>query len=492
MSTLSVQNIQGVSNLSISGGIAFANGTNVIPAIASASSPNTGIFFPTANTIAFTEGGVEAMRLDANGNVGIGTGSPDTKLNVVDSNATVSRFKTTGSGAWGVVQIINSNTNGEASIGYRDDSDSNNASWVVGKSVGGIDDSFGFYCDGIKMTLSTSGNVGIGTSSALSVFDIAKSGSFRTRVRSTSTASEALTLYQNGTTGSAANQGLLVGIGGDQIGYFLHYDSYPLIIGTNGTERMRISNTGNVSIGTSVTTHKFRVDGTQYWGGDITWPNGTNIYVAGESSFDVQSGGTWGVYDVATSGYFISAAYNGSFSISKDTYLARWRGNLNRAWDNYPSISIDNTTDLGPQTEFRFHGLPGVNGGDYSIVVRSDGGYVTGSDARRKTNVERIDYALDKVLSLTGKSFNVINRDGNLEDTTTLNGRQFGLIAQEIENVVPEVVRFYPEADTPNANGWASAYSVDYPALTALLIEAIKEQQGIINDLKQRIEILET
>lgn len=69
MSTLSVQNIQGVSNLSISGGIAFANGTNVIPAIASASSPNTGIFFPTANTIAFTEGGVEAMRLDANSNM---------------------------------------------------------------------------------------------------------------------------------------------------------------------------------------------------------------------------------------------------------------------------------------------------------------------------------------------------------------------------------------------------------------------------------------
>lgn len=69
MSTLSVQNIQGVSNLSISGGIAFANGTNAMPAIASASSPNTGIFFPAANTIAFSEGGVEAMRIDANSNM---------------------------------------------------------------------------------------------------------------------------------------------------------------------------------------------------------------------------------------------------------------------------------------------------------------------------------------------------------------------------------------------------------------------------------------
>lgn len=480
MSTLSVQNIQGVSNLSISGGIAFANGTNVIPAIASASSPNTGIFFPTANTIAFTEGGVEAMRLDANGNVGIGTTSPADKLDV---NGGI-RF-TNGRMSQAYPGISFFPTSGTANTrAFRIEVGDGNF-YILGQNDAGTTTTYPFY-------IKHGGNIGIGTGSPLSIFDIATSGNFRTRVRSTSTASEALTLYQNGTTGSAANQGLLVGIGGDQAGYFLHYDSYPLIIGTNGTERMRISSTGNVSIGTSVTTHKFRVDGTQYWGGDITWQNGTNIFVAGESSFDVQSGGTWSVYDVATGGTFISAAYNGSFNINKDTYLARWRGYLNRAWDNYPSITIDNTTDQGPQTEFRFHGYPGVNGGDFSIVVRSDGGYATGSDARRKANVETIDYALDKVMSLTGKSFNIINRDGNIEDTTTLNGRQFGLIAQEIENVIPEVVRFYPEADTPNANGWASAYSVDYPALTALLIEAIKEQQNIINDLKQRIEILET
>jgi hypothetical protein len=46
---------------------------------------NTGIFFPAADTIAFGEGGSEAMRIDSSGNVGIGTSSPQAKL--VASNA---------------------------------------------------------------------------------------------------------------------------------------------------------------------------------------------------------------------------------------------------------------------------------------------------------------------------------------------------------------------------------------------------------------------
>jgi hypothetical protein len=45
---------------------------------------NTGIYFPAADTIAFTEGGAEAMRITS-GNVGIGTSSPATKLNVNDT-----------------------------------------------------------------------------------------------------------------------------------------------------------------------------------------------------------------------------------------------------------------------------------------------------------------------------------------------------------------------------------------------------------------------
>jgi hypothetical protein len=57
-------------------------GTAEAPAIVPTGDTNTGIFFPAADTIAFSEGGTEGMRIDSSGNVGIGTTSPATKLDV--------------------------------------------------------------------------------------------------------------------------------------------------------------------------------------------------------------------------------------------------------------------------------------------------------------------------------------------------------------------------------------------------------------------------
>ena len=51
---------------------AFVAGTAALPAITTTGDTNTGIFFPAADTIAFSEGGAEAMRIDSSGNVGIG------------------------------------------------------------------------------------------------------------------------------------------------------------------------------------------------------------------------------------------------------------------------------------------------------------------------------------------------------------------------------------------------------------------------------------
>jgi hypothetical protein len=65
-----------------SGNIEFRAGTAALPAITTTGDTNTGIFFPAADTIAFTEGGAEAMRIDSSGNVGIGTTTPSTKLHV--------------------------------------------------------------------------------------------------------------------------------------------------------------------------------------------------------------------------------------------------------------------------------------------------------------------------------------------------------------------------------------------------------------------------
>jgi hypothetical protein len=67
--------------LSGTNGVSDIDGSAATPAIRGTDA-NTGIFFPAADTIAFSEGGVEAMRIDSSGNVGIGTSSPAYKLDV--------------------------------------------------------------------------------------------------------------------------------------------------------------------------------------------------------------------------------------------------------------------------------------------------------------------------------------------------------------------------------------------------------------------------
>lgn len=85
--------------LSATGVATFSAGTAALPAITTTGDTNTGIFFPAADTIAFTEGGAESMRIDSSGNVGIGTSSPYSKLDIVQGTA--------GFGSWKYCTSLN-------------------------------------------------------------------------------------------------------------------------------------------------------------------------------------------------------------------------------------------------------------------------------------------------------------------------------------------------------------------------------------------------
>jgi hypothetical protein len=105
------------------------------------------------------------------------------------------------------------------------------------------------------------------------------------------------------------------------------------------------------------------------------------------------------------------------------------------------------------------------------------------SDERAKTNVVELESSLDKILNLKGVSF-----DWNPEVVPTLaaeQDRQIGLIAQEVEKIVPEVVSI------EKVEG-QELKSVRYENIVALLIEGMKEQQQQIEDLKQRVADLES
>ena len=106
--------------LSGTDGLSDVDGSAATPAIRGTDA-NTGIFFPAADTIAFAEGGVEAMRIDSSGNVGIGTSAPASKLdiNTGGSSGTTDMITLSGldSGAakqtYGVIRMgIENNTAG--------------------------------------------------------------------------------------------------------------------------------------------------------------------------------------------------------------------------------------------------------------------------------------------------------------------------------------------------------------------------------------------
>jgi len=109
--------------------------------------------------------------------------------------------------------------------------------------------------------------------------------------------------------------------------------------------------------------------------------------------------------------------------------------------------------------------------------------YATGgwqpSDLRLKADLRVIDDALGKVLRLNGISFRW--RTEEHPDRGLPGGRHYGLVAQEVEQVLPEVVNAGPGGEK------ALAYS----ELIPVLIECVKELKAENEGLKQRIEALE-
>jgi len=117
----------------------------------------------------------------------------------------------------------------------------------------------------------------------------------------------------------------------------------------------------------------------------------------------------------------------------------------------------------------------GLNGGATSLSVDASGNIIrTPSDARLKYDVKPIDNALEKVLALNGVTYKFI------DSTRFGSGRQIGLLAQQLEKIVPEAV-----------SDGGEYKSVNYPALIALMAEALKEEDKKNQELEKRLSILE-
>ena len=124
---------------------------------------------------------------------------------------------------------------------------------------------------------------------------------------------------------------------------------------------------------------------------------------------------------------------------------------------------------------------PLIYGEFVNRIVKIDGRLemitvTTPSDARYKKDIIPLESSLDKVLHLQGVSY--LWRAGELKGAGFEKGRQIGLIAQEVEKIVPELVY-------TDAKGYKS---LSYDKLLPLIIEAIKEQQVKITEQQKEMK----
>ena len=184
------------------------------------------------------------------------------------------------------------------------------------------------------------------------------------------------------------------------------------------------------------------------------------------------------VTSIATSGGLTGGTITstGTISISSDA-----RPNSNQTFGNSGGeyIYFDNSNALmrfymNSSERIRLYN-DGTTHFDGDVIAYSS----TISDARLKDNVVTIENALDKVKRLRGVEYdwNSGSRKGQ---------HDIGVIAQEVEEVLPEIVR---EQEMPFID--ENVYkTVDYEKMVGVLIEAMKEQQGQIEALRAEVDAL--
>jgi hypothetical protein len=115
-------------------------------------------------------------------------------------------------------------------------------------------------------------------------------------------------------------------------------------------------------------------------------------------------------------------------------------------------------------------------------IANSTGVYGTISDAKLKENIVDATSKLEDILKLKVRNFNL---------TSDLKYKQIGFIAQEFEQVFPSLVAETLDKDLQEKDLGTVTKSIKTSALIPILVKAIQEQQTLINDLTNRLNVLE-
>ena len=107
--------------------------------------------------------------------------------------------------------------------------------------------------------------------------------------------------------------------------------------------------------------------------------------------------------------------------------------------------------------------------------------FYSSSDKRLKRNIKLLENPIEKLKKLNGYTFHWNDKAKGINNNLDLNKREIGVIAQEIEEVLPEIIKDDVSGDYK---------AVRYEKITPLLIECIKRQEEKLENLQNQINEL--
>ena len=470
----------------MTGALGFVAGSASTPSLFATGDTNTGIFFPAADTIAFAEGGAEAMRIDSDGDVGIGTTTPAKKLDIL-SNTSQDGIRISGS-ANPRLTIIDTTTPvqfdalcTDTEVVLRTDT---NHPLVL--STNGTE----------RMRLDTSGNLGLGvTPSAWYTGYVASQFGVNGSVWANRTTSDTniVGIGSNQYLNSGATNRLYI-----SNGFASRYEQssgvhswFTAASGTAGnaitfTQAMTLDASGNLGIGTTSPTQKITANGSIRLTGNSGNFNETGAQM---DSYDglrlasyISTGSAIQFLTNASGGNTAERARidsSGNLLVGTTSQIAvtSSRVNILNVNEGLSGLTIGNSSGSGNTNCILFNNSNGIVG-----TIRTNGSataYNTSSDYRLKNTIAPMTGALAKVALLKPCTYkwNVDGTDGE------------GFIAHELAEVVPDCVSGAKDAIDENGN--PVHQGIDTSFLVATLTSAIQEQQALITTLTQRITALE-